>query len=882
MAILSSNGNKLRLRTAIILSALTSFFACNKSGPSSSQEISTDVGRYLPSQNQPTNTRIEKSDKIDTVINTSENTPRSLELSAQNLVMAAGNSQDLKALAIFTDDSRRFITPSVTWVSQAPAIADFSGDPLTVSRLIAKKVGTAKVKGTYKNLTSEIDITVVEPALHHIEVYPTTFLVGIPQLFTATAVYENGLTNELTGINEWTSNEPSLLSAVPSAAKGTFVAQVAKNYALSIISDTVNGSAIVSARIPEFESIEVTSAQPSLPFGGSLSLRANGVLFDRTKIDITQAVSWISSKITTMTVTTDLGNAGTVRAVGPGTATITASVVSAGRTLSASKDLSVITAQYKSIKISGLDKSIPMFYKKNLKATGVLNNGSEVDITSEVEWTAEDASIATISNTIPGEISGRSMGVTKITAKYGDVSASGNLTVVDVALVELTVLRPEASIQCGTGTSIFTVTGKLSDGTDSPDINSSVTWFSSDNSMATISNEAALRGALSSKKPGTVRVTAKYLESKTGETIESSVDVVIGGPVLTGYVMIPSQKYLLMGKTMNLSVVGKYSCALGGTLAAVTDEMTWSLSSSAYAKLDPAKKGFLKAEKAGASPSLEAATPVTVIARKGTLVAECIDNTIGGCVINIKPREIVAAKLSYQPDASGNVFVDVNAQNSPMIRVQYSDDPAETFPTTLSYPFAAPGHSFLFYILRTLPSSPATVILDPETGVVEGRGVGSADIAVAISTPSAASDPTVTPVAASSSIAVNTTCEGDSFPSGMRFNRYCFYEGLAGESCLQVCSSKNRAYDASATESIIGGSNGSMACKTFITNYFDDIAENWPDPTEIPGTPSQGIGCSITTRTIFSQLFQVPYYYPNPSPTGSASLPNVKRICGCN
>jgi len=654
--------------TAFLMSVAVQY-GCDKPADTKSDQVATDVGKYLPSQDSPPSDEKQTAEE-KTTVSGQDLKVRSLEIEAQDTVMALGNSQDLRALAIFSDDSRRFITPAVTWTTDATDIADFSKDPASPGRLTSKKIGKVKVKGTFQTASTELEITITEAQIQSVEVYPKTFLVGVAQQFSAKAIYSNGVSNTLNASGEWRSSDASLFYPVLNQPNGTFLALAPRDYSLTINAGSVNLSAIVKATIPEFKSIELVSGPVSINLGSSQQLQANGILFDNSKIDITQAVNWVSSKPASLTVTSETGKAGIVKAVGAGSASISAAIISEGRTLSAAKDFSVTTVEYKSIRITGTEKPIPLFYKKSLKAIGTLASGVEVDITADAEWSSEDVAILTISNIIPGEVLAKGIGKTKVTAKYGKASVTNEVTVVDVSLIELTAVKPPTTIQCGDGKPIFTVKGKMSDGSDSPDIMAVVKWFSSDPDVATISNDPLQIGLLTSTQPGTVTVTVKYFEQKTGETIEDSVDVTIGSPVLKGYNIV-APKYMRIGETKQITAVGKYSCRLGTTTAALTDQLTWAVSSSDYAKFSTTTKGSLKAARTGGATALSypSVSKITVTAKKDMVLADCADGGVGGCLIEIRPREVVLAQLSYPQDGTtGDVLVDVGrTKTSPVV-----------------------------------------------------------------------------------------------------------------------------------------------------------------------------------------------------------------------
>lgn len=903
MGLLYKNLKSSSLAFILASFGILALLACNKDTSGGNKKVGAELDRYIPTTEKPKEQTQGPTGEPQPQVTVQEIPVRSLEISALNSPMTVNTEQDLTALAIFEDGTRRLIASEVKWVVDKTDIAEFILDPKTPGRLRAKKIGTVELRGTFKEVTTTFTLQVIEPVLERIEVpfALRNFLVGVPQKFSIVAVYNNGLTSTIDSGVTWTSNEPSIFYPQPNSTAGTFTALVAKSYALNIAFSGVAASMNVTAKIPNFTALEIQSNVAQLSQGGSTQLKAFGTLQDQSKIDITQAVSWSSSKASTLTVSTELGKSGIVRAVGPGSSMITASVVSQGRTISASKEISVITADYRLIKIVGADNAIPLFYKKTLKAVGELKDGRSVDITREVEWVSADNQIAEISNINAGEVKGVSKGTTSVSAIYGSKSASADITVTDVSLVELNVVSPTLAIKCGEKEvrTILTVTGVLSDGKDSPDLNtdSKLSWTTSDDSIATISNDRDNRGLLLSKKPGVVKVTARYFVSTTGETIEDSLDVNIGPPVVTGFVIQRPKNFVVMGESRAMVGLNKYSCSTGGSAAPVTGDLTWSVidgtaASSEYVVFDSNLKGVLNTitrKTDGSRVFLPQKRVVKLVAKKNNVIADCDDGSIGGCNIEVLPREVVEARLSFPGATDPNTlatFVEVGSTIRSRVMVRYSDDSSMDF-TELPFGQAPVGHTQEFNITTMSSRSPETAELirddaGENTGDLRGLAVGLARLEVEITRPSAQMDSSINPVRSRThEVQVTVPCTSvndEAFVSGKIYKNYCFYRGDTGRSCLEVCADNRRSYDALATGSIIGSPE---ACKDLIASRFG-LGGKWYTPEETPPTISQAVGCRLDIFSSVGGLIkEKAYYSPGINPVGEARSGFVQRFCGC-
>ncbi len=879
------SGTKASL--AFFCFALTSIavIGCKQEVTSQPEKARSDIGQYLPVQrtNVP-ETKPPSDTPTGPRVVVKEPTLKSLEILAPNIPMTVGTSQDLKALAIFGDDPRKFVAADVTWSTDLPDIAEFSSDAKTPNRLMAKKIGIVKIQGSYKGTTVATNVQIVEPQIERIELPPNlrNFLVGIPQRFSATAVYTNGLTMSLdTGLT-WRSTEPEILVEQSGQPSGTFKALVAKSYGLVVESASISASFSVTARIPDFSSIRLQSGPLQMPMGLSNQWRVFGVLTDKTEIEITQAVTWSSSKTSAVTVSAELGRSGVVKAVGSGSATIRASIVSKGKTLTASKDVGVVTANYREIKITGAQK-IPLHYKKNLKAVGVLNDFREVDITNEVEWSSAAPAVASVSNISPGQVTAVAKGTTKITVNHGEKQQSVDVVITDVALVELEIVQPSDPIQCGDPAKkiYFSVNGVLSDGSASPDLNedSKLSWVSGDTDLVEISSALDTKGLLTSKKPGQVMVKAKYYVQATDETIEASVLVDIGPPVASGYFIKPEALFVIMGQSIGISAFRKYSCPLGGDPNPIpSSEITWSMTGGQLGSTS-----FVKLEPQGAAAMSLLTTPlvdgnrvllpsnqtvlVKMVTKSDKVTADCSDGTLGGCPIQVRPREILKANLNYPPDQY-EPKVDVGATVSPSVDVQYSDGAWAPYGAE-----AQLRHGLVFELTTESPTG--AVDFDVATGEMQGQEVGTATVRVVISRPSS-----TVPITTTKTVQVSVPCESldNTFVSGKRFSGHCYYRGERGQNCVQVCADNRRTYDARGTELAIGVE---AQCAAVIKDIFN-IPDRWYDPTRESIPSTSNVGCRVDeTDSATGAVRRKPYLDLSTAITSSGSALFATRICGC-
>lgn len=182
-----------------------------------------------------------------------------------------------------------------------------------------------------------------------------------------------------------------------------------------------------SLELPQLASITVSTANP-VPVGATASLSATGYDSSGNAMGTLQSVVWSSSSPSVATVSNATGSSGIVNALTSGTTTITATVGS----VIASTTVTVTTPLV-SIAVTPTSPTISLGSSQlfNLTATGTYADGSTMDLSSDVNWTSSNTSVATVFDISgnPAVVVPASPGNTIITATFGSVTGSTTVTV---------------------------------------------------------------------------------------------------------------------------------------------------------------------------------------------------------------------------------------------------------------------------------------------------------------------------------------------------------------------------------------------------------------------------------------------------------------------
>jgi uncharacterized protein YjdB len=167
------------------------------------------------------------------------------------------------------------------------------------------------------------------------------------------------------------------------------------------------------------------------------------------------------------------------------------------------------------ISVAPSSPSVVIGSTQQMSATGTYDNGTKASVTDEASWSSSNASVATVSAT--GLVTGVSSGSATISATDSGTTGSTTMTVVTSTLTSISITPTSVSLSPSQSQQ-FTAVGHLADGTTTT-ITSSVTWASSDTSIATIDSNG-LCVAKSGSTSGSTKITAT-----SGSVTSNSVTV---------------------------------------------------------------------------------------------------------------------------------------------------------------------------------------------------------------------------------------------------------------------------------------------------------------------------------------------------------------------
>ena len=473
--------------------------------------------------------------------------------------------------------------------------------------------------------------------LQKIEITPfvSSIALNTSLELTATGIYSDKSTADITGTVTWTAVDPTIFSF--SGEEGEEgLARAVKVGATSVRAslENVNGSLAITVKNLTLNSLTAEPPNVTLAVSGQAPLKILGQFNDASIQNVTHDVTFDSAHEAIATVDED----NTIVAHAQGSTTITASMAGVDVDI----NVTVTNATLEGIEVSPLAFTLPKGIIKDYTATGIYSDSSKKDLTDQVVWTSSDTSIATMSgNTVTAVKAGQVI----INAVFGAYSAQSTLTVTDTVLEGIEISPSSVELASGLGYQLK-ANGFFAD-SSVVDITGQVIWASGNEDVVKVHNNDDEKGLIQAVAVGTATITAAYGgfagESHitvNADTVDSLEILWPGTPMATG----TSAQFQVRGM-------------FGAEARDLTADALWTSSDSSVLSVGNGESGGFVTAHAPGTAELTAqfggvSTAVTV-----TVTSAVLDS------ITIEPQDYSSPTgLSVQYTATGH-FSDASEQD---------------------------------------------------------------------------------------------------------------------------------------------------------------------------------------------------------------------------
>jgi N-acetylneuraminic acid mutarotase/uncharacterized protein YjdB len=331
--------------------------------------------------------------------------------------IGVGAQQLFSAVGTFNDGSAQTLS-SVLWSSSSTATAPISADATNPGVAATAAQGTTTITASATGVSGSATLTVTAPTLASITLSPQspTIPLGATEQFTATGVYTDGSTQDLTATATWSSS----LSVVAMITSGGLVAGLFQGVATVQASfGPVSSITTLSVASPALVSIAVNPTTATVALGTSQQYQAIGTYTDGSTQNITTLVAWSSAASTVATV----NGTGLALGVSQGATTLTAAFESVIVTV----PLTVGPPNLVSVVVTPDAASLSIGAVQQLTATGSYSDGSTQNLTASTTWVSSNSNVVGVSSA--GLATAVAAGNVTITATSGSASATAAMVV---------------------------------------------------------------------------------------------------------------------------------------------------------------------------------------------------------------------------------------------------------------------------------------------------------------------------------------------------------------------------------------------------------------------------------------------------------------------
>jgi len=422
--------------------------------------------------------------------------------------IAAGTTQQFTAIATFSDGSTEDITASANWTSSVPGSVSVNSNGFVTTNSVASSVTITASAGS---VSGSATLNVTPATLTALSVTPAVQSVGLnaPVQYTATGIYSDGSSEDLTNLVAWTSSNASVATISNTGLATTLgigSSQVSATYAGVTGSTSLNVVTVDLVSITVNHSASSGSAPVNNPFLMGKHTReqfyAWGNYSDGSSRRLYN-VAWSSNKPSFASV---VGNGVVHSKQKTGNVNITATFGGMSGTLA----VTVTNASLASLALTPATASIAPGTQQQYVLTGTYSDGTTQDLTLQGYWQTSSYSVATVNK---GIATGVSTETVTIKAAFQGVSATPvSLTVTNATVQSVSIAPATAAVQLGF-TQQFAATATFSDGTQQ-DVSAVAQWSSSDPAVAIVSKT----GLAVSASQGTTGIGATF-KSASNSTV---------------------------------------------------------------------------------------------------------------------------------------------------------------------------------------------------------------------------------------------------------------------------------------------------------------------------------------------------------------------------
>jgi hypothetical protein len=531
-------------------------------------------------------------------------TLQSIEISSPMTKIASGLTTTFSAKGIYSDGTEQNLSDQVVWSVSDSAIASINAE---TGLLTALQPGTSLVNAGKEAQTRSLEITVSPASLSSIAITPSDISLakGSSEPVNVTASFSDNTKQDVSSQVDWVNSNDQIAIIKDDLFTVQALLEGSTTLSASLLGEQADLSITVTNA--ELVSLALNPINASIPLGQSQQYYAQGTFADGTVQDLTSEVTWISSNEDQVLINNTDSLAGLAESVALGSTKITVALGD----IQQDTLLTIGNVMLSSIQVQPVNQVIAKGSDAEIKALGYFTDGSLIDLTSKVIWTASRTKSVDVISVSNGTVLSLSEGTALISAKLDGVVGLGNIRVTDATLQSLAISATQTAMPNGI-TQQLVATGTYSD-MSTRNLNHRVNWQSDDVLKATVSNANSNSGLLRAISPGQLTISVSL------GSLSNQINIDVTDAELTGIQINNPNSQINVTSTQLVTAIATFS---DSSTQDVSTQVNWLSSDTSIASIGNAEfdKGFVTALSAGMvniSASLQgiksSTTPLEVI-----------------------------------------------------------------------------------------------------------------------------------------------------------------------------------------------------------------------------------------------------------------------------
>ncbi len=428
-----------------------------------------------------------------------------IEITLNTPSLEIGLSSSISVQGFYSDQSISDVTSLASWQIDDTSVISIDASTEIVKALA---VGTATIQADVSGFQANVSIQVNDAVLSKIEISPvnSSLPAGYKQQLQATGIYSNQTSQDLTQQVTWVSSNDAVAEIDNRLLSKGEVTAVNKGSTI-ITAYFAGKSATADLTVSDavLTSIDVSPSSSKVAMGLQQQFKAIALYSDGSQTVVTDKVEWSSASSKATLVGSN--KPGLFQANTQGNVFIIAKLNNEQGFTS----LEITSATLDSLSLELETDKQALGTTQQLIARGHYSDGSNVEVTDQVNWGSSNTSVARVSNAdgSKGLVTALSSGSVSVTAQFESIQANQAVEITAAVLQQIQISASSTDVFYINQQRTLGAVGTYSDGS-TQSLTGQVQWISSSDQVVAVSNAGGSHGLMTALSAGLASVSASF------------------------------------------------------------------------------------------------------------------------------------------------------------------------------------------------------------------------------------------------------------------------------------------------------------------------------------------------------------------------------------